>query len=77
MIACGVPVIASNHGLADELPIQTASEVDDQIRLIQETLTLPDDEYLALSASLDKWNRENASYDVFLSQLQAVLRRVF
>ena len=77
MIACGVPVIASNHGLADELPIQIASEVDDQIRLIQETLTLPDDEYLALSASLDKWNRENASYDVFLSQLQAVLRRVF
>ena len=77
MIACGLPVIAANHGLAEELPVTTASEIDDQIRLIQETLTLPSDEYLKLSASLDKWNRENASYAVFLSQLQTVLRRVF
>ena len=75
-LCCGLPVVASCHGLSPELPIQTAMGVDDQVRLVGEILDMPSDAYQEQSEGLAQWSVENVSYEVFLSQLRDIVRLI-
>ena len=77
MIACGVPVVAANHGLAAELPVQQSHHISEQIAMIKEILNMDQDKYLEMSKDLNNWHQINTSYNTFLSQLKEVLRGLF
>ena len=77
MIACGLPVVASDHGLAAELPIMRAWDIDEQIRMIEQILNIPPNQHFNMSQRLNYWSKTKTSYDVFLEQLRQVLRGLF
>ena len=75
-LACGLPVVASSHGLSPELPIKTSPNLNGQVSLIREILDMPSDAYQKQSKELAQWSVENVSYDVFLEQLREIMRLV-
>ena len=76
MIASGVPVVSSCHGLASELPVMQAVDIASQVKLIHQVLNMPAEEYRSKSESLHAWSQANTSYSVFINQLQHVLKAI-
>lgn len=76
MIASGVPVVSSCHGLAAELPVRKAVNIDSQLRLVHEVLDMPIESYCHESDDLYKWSQANVSPAVFIEQLRHILRSI-
>lgn len=76
MIASGVPVVSSCHGLAAELPVRKAVNIDSQLRLVHEVLDMPIELYCHESDDLYKWSQANVSPAVFIEQLRHILRSI-
>ena len=76
MIASGVPVVASCHGLAAELPVARAIDIGVQVKLIRQILDMPTEDYIAKAKSLHAWSQDNTSHNVFIKQLQHILKAI-
>ena len=77
LLACGVPVVAAPHGLAPELPIMVDADVEMQVKLVQEIIDMPEEQFSQKSAHLANWSRANLSNEVFATQLREIIRSFF
>ena len=77
MLAAGMLVTAAKHGLASEIPVWAASGVRAQAEAIKRLLGESDAVLEEQSQRASKWIKENASYEAFHKQFQAVLKTVW
>ena len=77
MIMSGMPVVASKHGLASEIPAWSASGVRAQVEAIKRLASETDESLEGQSKRISKWAVENVSYGAFQGQLKEVLHAVW
>lgn len=75
MLAAGLPLIAGDHGLVDELPMYSIIQtVDDAVRAVEAILDEVDvDNWESMSHKNYEWSIENVSYDAFIKQFQSII----
>ena len=76
---CGawLPVVAGPHGLAIHTPHFIGYRRADQFRFAQQILNAKEDAWNAMAQKSRAYFSKSASYGVFLSQLQSILKAVY